>query len=551
MAGFSRKTHIVRVSMDDPPTPAGEQPSSYVDIEVIDAISFRDARGEEMVFDMAAASALPYIVDNAGGGHGASPDNATRRSHMKRLTSTDDPTVQIDVEVIDVVAFRGKNGEEWILDMSGTADDPKVFDVTTGAGGTTATRRVHDEKISSDLTDPNPTSYLNVERSDSIAFRTVFGHEMIVLCPSNDDPLSSSPRAATVTTPQGYNPQDTSDNAVIPPSPVKAGDKSVYLARVTGSSDFMTNAAKLQQGPFWWVRSVSPGGQWLVLTISAGANSNSTTPPGFPEVTFDFGDNPDTASASLLSRFETTDTSTTPAGQPTFVYFVWNNVAPFPTLDTYGSTVVAVPPIPYFAQFARLVNINDNGFSQPRPNLPGGDPDYPDGQYEGQGQFASLLEAQQYAARFNMAYTPPPTENFTDYLAATGGGVHLASGVPAQVFAAQLVLPSTDNGSATSSLVGTYGIKIPRGLESFSVNVSNPGVATTGNITSKIGALGGLGAVGGTPSPPADDDVLGASSTASGGTTYTVETQVLTDPIARVHIVITGGNTSGGGGGAR
>jgi hypothetical protein len=537
MAGFSRKTHIVRVSMDDPPTPTGQQPTSYIDVEVIDAISFRDVRGEEMVLDMAAASALPYLVDNTGGGHGATPDNATRRSHMKRITSPDDPTQQIDIEVIDVVAFRGKNGEEWILDMSGTADDPLIFDVTTGAGGTTATRRVHDEKISGDLTDPHPTSYLNVERSDSIAFRTVFGHEMIVVCPSNDDPLAtSSPRASTAMTPQNYNPLDTSASAAVPPSPSQVGDKSVYLANVKGSNGFMTNAAKIQQGPFWWIRAISPGGQWVIVTIKAGAVSNSPTPPPFPVVSFDFSnDDPNAPVASLSGPpDEVTSTTTTPAGPPSFLYFVWNNAVPFPTIDTYGLSVfnAAGINIPYYAQFAAGINdVNNSG-----------------NEFTGIEHFGSFAAAEAFAASFNTANAGPPQNSWTSIYSPTA----LISGVsvPTVVFAAQLAFPPSDTGSATASLIGTYGIKIPKGAESFSVNVTNPGVATTGNITSTIhvdGYVNGSAPGDGTPSTPATDDVVDAFSTASGGTTYTVETEVLSDPDPRVHIVVSGGSTRSGG----
>lgn len=558
MAGqFSRRTHIVRISMDDPPTPSGEQPTSYIDVEVLDAISFRDDRDKEMVLNLKASEASPWITDNTGGGNGKQPGDPTRRSHMKLITG-DDPTQQLYVEVVDAIAFRGENGDEWILDMGKTSDSPVVFDTTDGSGDTTATRRVHNEKISGDLTDPNPTSYLTVQRNDNIAFREIMGREMIIKCASNDDPLSSSPRASTFMTPQGYNPQDTSASAVVPPSLAASGDQSVYIARVKGSSGYMTGSPKIQQGPFWWIRNVSSGGTWIVLSITAGAANNNPTPPGFPEVTFDFGDDTTSPTASLIDKTETTNTTTTPAGPGSFVYFVWNNAAPFPTIDTYGDLVFAVPPfrIPYFAQFAQLVNLNNGGFSQPRPNLPGGDPDYPGGQYGGTGQFSSLADAEAYASRFNAAYASDGFTNaITDYFGVTGA-VNLGLGVPATVFATFIALPATDTGSATATLIGTYGIKIPKSSESFSVHVSNPGVVTTGNRTSSISALGySSGSAPGQapPDEPDSDDVLSAVSTQSGGTTYGVETEVVTDPdgSSHVHIVITGGDAPGGGGGAR
>jgi hypothetical protein len=278
MTDYTRRTHIVRVSLDATAPALGAQPSEFADIEVVDAIAFRTDNDEEVILDMTVSNAAPYIVDDTGGGHDKQPDaDATQRTNMKRITSKDDPTQQLDVECMGVMAFRGQNDEEWILDMQATTGDgPSIFDQTDNTGDSTATRRMHSEKLADPFIkkgDPDPTSYLTSQRCDAVAFRKVNSDEVIFSCPSNDDPNGSDPRASTfVWSPTGYDPSDDSDAAVVPPSLADSGDAHNYVCAVKDASGFMTGDAKINMGPFWWIRKISDEGGYLWLhLVSNGA----------------------------------------------------------------------------------------------------------------------------------------------------------------------------------------------------------------------------------------------------------------------------------------
>ena len=49
---YTRRTHIVRVPLDNPPV-AGD-PEQYADVEVLDAIAFRVEGGKEVILSMAS-----------------------------------------------------------------------------------------------------------------------------------------------------------------------------------------------------------------------------------------------------------------------------------------------------------------------------------------------------------------------------------------------------------------------------------------------------------------------------------------------------------------
>lgn len=359
MSTYTRRTHIVRIALDSPPAPAGKKPSRYMDVEVLDAIAFRKQNGDEVILNNPAANAVPYIVDNTGGGNGSAPNDATERTHMKRLTGSSDATQMLDVEVMDCMAFRDQNGEEWILDMIATSGDPDVFDTTDNSGDVSATRRVHDEVITSPFgksinATPKPTNYVTVQRMDTIAFRKVLGQEVIFVCPSNDDPNSGDPRASTFTwsPSQAYNPADTSTDATVPPTNT---DPHVYLSAPSGSKGINLKDTKISQGPFWWVRAISGGGDYLVITIDAGAATDLTAPP--PPTFSIRGPSPD----NLIIAEKPVTTSTFNPGTPIVStnYFVWMGAAEFPTKDTFS--VQVGPGVGYGTQFSQF--IADDGLS--------------------------------------------------------------------------------------------------------------------------------------------------------------------------------------------
>lgn len=261
---FTRRTHIVRVPMDDPPVDEGEAPNEYIDMEVLDAIAFRIEGNQEVILSMDTAKAVPYIVDDTGGGHGKKSGSATRRTHMERVKGKDNH--MIDIEAIDCWSARDQRGEEWVLDMQ-SSNDP--FDISDGSGSSKSTRRAHDEVVSMPFGTKKKdagTDYLTVQRNDNIAFRKVRNQEVIISIPSCDDPNSPNVqfgRASTFTTPANYDPSDDSSDAVTPPLIDKTDDLHNYVKPVKDASGFLTGDEKIKMGPFWWIRKVQSGVVYL------------------------------------------------------------------------------------------------------------------------------------------------------------------------------------------------------------------------------------------------------------------------------------------------
>lgn len=253
---FTRRTHIVRV------TPQGN-PNIYVDFEVLDAIAFRRQNGEEMVLSVDASKVNPYIVDNTGDHNAKTPGakQATRRTHMKRVTSSSDGTQFLDIECLDAIAFRDQRGEQWILNDPGDDSTLSVFNSTTNIGTKkSSTRRVHNEKVYSDPSDTK-SAYMLVQRCDSMSFRNVRGEEMVVYMPSSDD-SSGTGRAETFMTPPDYDPANSS---VVPPN---NSDPEIYCyippdsKGVTTGTDGDTTTV-IACGPLWWPRGINKkSGPW-------------------------------------------------------------------------------------------------------------------------------------------------------------------------------------------------------------------------------------------------------------------------------------------------
>lgn len=246
----TRRTHIVRI---------GKSTDCYIDMEVLDAVSFRTTQGKEMVLNFPAADAKPYIIDDTGDNNAKSTRNATRRSHMKRITSPVDASQFLDIEVLDAIAFRDDMGKEWVMNLP--ADKSSPYNSTDGTG-TSPTRRVHTEKIYSDPNDKT-SDFMAVERCDTMSFRTVRGEEMIIKMPSSDDG-SGDGRADTHMTPEDYDPNSP---ASVPPDNT---DPSVYAffppgstGALTGDKGAKTQKASIACGPLWWPRgSNKKSGPW-------------------------------------------------------------------------------------------------------------------------------------------------------------------------------------------------------------------------------------------------------------------------------------------------
>ena len=226
-------------------------------------------------------------MDNTGDGNGqdGGPDS-TRLSHMQRITSADG-SQYYDIEVLDAFSARDQNGYEWVLSMpnadpnseDGNGSGPSVYNTTTGEGDEDSTRRVHDEKISGNLTDTNPAQFILVQRNDAISFRKVNGEEVVLVMPSNNDPNSGDPAASTYTTPQNYDPSDTDPDDAPPAN----DDPNVYFAFVQGSGGINTgndDGCEVAMGPLWWLRSASGSSIIFVqVTYGGSAISGPLTPP--------------------------------------------------------------------------------------------------------------------------------------------------------------------------------------------------------------------------------------------------------------------------------
>lgn len=268
----TRRTHIVRVT-------AANNPEIYIDWEVLDAVAFRNANGKELVLTLDPTKVIPNIVDNTGDGNAKPNPKGTRRSHMKRITSTSDATQFFDFEIIDAIAFRDQNGEQWILNNPDKGSLDK-YNTTTGQGDPKSTRRVHFEKVYSDPSDTT-SPYMLVERCDTMSFRNINGKEMIIVMPSADD--GTAKRASSITTPANYDPTNT---AVTPPNNT---DAEIYGFIPSGASGVCTgtkgdNTTAVTCGPLWWPRAINKKAgpwYWYIPTQTASTYSTKYEPGQF------------------------------------------------------------------------------------------------------------------------------------------------------------------------------------------------------------------------------------------------------------------------------
>jgi hypothetical protein len=284
---FTRRTHIVRIPDPDNADSKDASSGNYIDVEVLDAIAFRIENNKEVVLNLDPTKSDPYIVDDTGGGHDRV--GTTSRSHMTRVSS-DDGTASLDIEVADCWAARDQNGNEWILDMQPGSNGKSAFNISDQTGDPTSTRRQHNEIISmpsGQKKDDAGSSYITSVRTDTIAFRKLNGNEVIIYCPSCDDENAENVqfgRASTFTTPDKYDPSDTSDNAVVPPTLKDSGDSHNYVNFVKGddgsSKSIFLQDKKIDMGPFWWIRKINSGGNILTIILSQGTFSGFFGNPG-------------------------------------------------------------------------------------------------------------------------------------------------------------------------------------------------------------------------------------------------------------------------------
>ncbi len=120
--------------------------TQFLDVEILDAASFRGPNGAEMVLFMPDADATELVVDNTGNGLGNDPGpDATRALHVVRITqdTSDNPHSTVNdasdnqfllVKRLDAIAFRGPNGAENLLYAPASDGDDNEDDTTTYNG---------------------------------------------------------------------------------------------------------------------------------------------------------------------------------------------------------------------------------------------------------------------------------------------------------------------------------------------------------------------------------------------------------------------------------
>lgn len=251
MAGFTRRTHIVRCYKDK-----AQKGDTYVDVEVLDAIAFRYDANKEMILSVNTDDCVPFRVDDTGGGNSDAPGaGATRRTHMERVKGANG--AMLDIEVLDAIGFTDQNGGEWILDNTLKGGRFNTTDNTSEGGA--LTRRVHNEKIAQDMKKPSKTDFITSERCDMMSFIGPNGQEVTISCPSNDDLNSSDKRASTyLVSPKNYSAAD--DKQKVPPNK----DPHVYVSFPKNAKSIWTGRAKVNMGPLWWLRKAHTGGGGLI-----------------------------------------------------------------------------------------------------------------------------------------------------------------------------------------------------------------------------------------------------------------------------------------------
>jgi hypothetical protein len=135
----TRVSHMKRLTNPNDST-------QFIDVEILDAASFRGPNGAEMLLFMPDADATELVVDNTGNGlDNDSGADATRALHVVRITqdTDDNPHTTVNdasddqfllVKRLDAVAFRGPNGAENLLYAPASDGDDNEDDTTTYNG---------------------------------------------------------------------------------------------------------------------------------------------------------------------------------------------------------------------------------------------------------------------------------------------------------------------------------------------------------------------------------------------------------------------------------
>lgn len=212
-------------------------------------------------------------------------------------------------------------------------------------------------------------------------------------------------------------------------------------------------------------------GGYVLVTVTATATAVGIIAPPCPTVFLNLGKN-----ETLIQRSDACVKKLTPGHTTTSqIFFVWNDIAPFPTADNYQNSMGIIDVhglIEYAQQFARVVNTNNGGF-RPAP-----DP-------LGTGFFPSATIADQYAAVWNGNFGGAQFLTYLDPNAQATGPVGYRN-----VRSAVINIPVTVDPFGTTTLTGKYLIKVPKEKTTFTA-----AVITSANGNSHLVANGYHGKV--------------------------------------------------------
>jgi hypothetical protein len=279
-------------------------PELFIDVRVIDAISFTKSNGDEQVLLSPAKNASPTIVDQTAGNNGVTGANPTRVSHMTLVQGQNDgPNGQDNsgnsfyIEVLDGVSFYERNGDEYVLLMPTSVETAIVANpnnltyvapndnVVTGGGGSRGgiLTRVDDGSSNSPSTqyqigiNPNATeNYLTVYQPVAFSFYARNGDaENYVL----DLAATIANGGVIDSTVWEY---DASGNQIPPgnrfdqqgnPVPVPPGDPDIYVAFNSDSGGIITGNVMVNQGLLWQIVKISIPGVFVGVAFDPSSGT--------------------------------------------------------------------------------------------------------------------------------------------------------------------------------------------------------------------------------------------------------------------------------------
>ena len=278
MTAITRVIHKVRVT-----NPAN---GAWVQVVVVDETAIIGPNGQEDIYVVSPAGAVPYIFDTTGDlGTQGNSAQCSRVSYLRRLTGSADPSQMLDAEVLTGFAARGPNGIELGLTLAQGSAGALIID-TTGNGlgvdpGMTATSRaLHVAAIyeQSDGTSTNTDSggstaggtgrFLLTEKSDAVACRGPNGNEYAIVAPDS---------AAFVRDITAYT-TDAAGNQV-PPENADPNHYVVWPAESAGP--WLGAGVPSAQGPLWWIEKASSPVSGTIAIHIIGETSNTVQTPAW------------------------------------------------------------------------------------------------------------------------------------------------------------------------------------------------------------------------------------------------------------------------------